>query len=312
MTALPPAPAPAAAPAAEPRHRLDPPRHLTPDPRRDRPWRTASVLLGSLIVLLVLVLLAASVLIPWYLDRNMTTVASTQELGSPTALSLEADVGDVTVVREADAQQVTLSLVESGATTPPPAGETVLARFTDSGTAQHPAISVRQPSGGNPVPWLDDTRDLLLVVPEDFDLDLDIQLDYGDVEAQGSFSALDVQADTGAVDLQDLTVNGPLTVATDFGDVSVDLAAPVTSGVDITSDTGEVDLGLAPDAAGDVRIAADLGSVTVRAPGTARRTVDAVTDLGETRVDPLITGADGDIVGHIAVESSSGDVIVTR
>ena len=193
MTALPPAPAPAAAPAAEPRHRLDPPRHLTPDPRRDRPWRTASVLLGSLIVLLVLVLLAASVLIPWYLDRNMTTVASTQELGNPTALSLEADLGDVTVVREADAQQVTLSLVESGATTPPPAGETVLARFTDSGTAQHPAISVRQPSGGNPVPWLDDTRDLLLVVPEGLDLDLDVQLDYGDVEAQGSFSALDVQ-----------------------------------------------------------------------------------------------------------------------
>ena len=315
MTAAPHSPAPSPAPplqAPPPEPVYSPGRRLTPDPRRDRPWRMLTVLGGVLLAVVVVLSLVASTLVPWLLTKDLPMVPATQELGTPSSLTLTTDVADVTVVRDEAATQVEVSLVESGSLTPAAAGEQVRARITSEGTAQDPVLIVRQPAGGGPIPWVDETRDLLVVLPPDLAPDLDLTTDVGDVRADGAVGALRVTSSVGSVEVEDLTASGPVQVSANSGDVDLGLAAPAAQGVEVENSLGDVDVRLAPDAEGDVSVTADLGQVSVQVPGTARRTVDAQADAGEVQVDPSITGAAGESVGAITIRADLGDVAVQR
>jgi len=291
--------------------RIEPARRLDPEPSRDRPWRVLLVVLASTAVVLMLASLGAWSLFAWNHQQSFSDVAATHGVGTPQSLSLSADVADVQVVRDAAAEEVSIALVPMGSTSLPAPEETARAEVSVTGTATDREVQVRQPRY-NSLPWQNPHRDLLVVIPEDHVLALDLDADVGDVELDGEFSELVVSADVGDVELVDITAPDGIEVRAEVGQVALTTAAAVPGGITVTNSVGDVSLQLAPEATGDVEVTADIGNAEVRLPGSARWSVDATSEAGSTDVAPEIVDADGQIAGHLTVRSSVGDVDVTR
>ena len=291
--------------------RVEPARRLDPEPGRDRPWRVLLVVLASTTVVLMLASLGAWSLFAWNHQQSFSHVAATHGVGTPQSLSLSADVANVQVVRDAAAEEVSIALVPMGSTSLPAPGETARAEVSVAGTATDREVQVRQPRF-NSLPWENPHRDLLVVIPEDHVLALDLDTDVGDVELHGEFSELVVTADVGDVELVDITAPDGIQVRAEVGQVALTTAAAVPGGITVTNSVGDATVQLAPDASGDLEVTSDIGDVEVRLPGSARWSVDAASETGATDVAPEIVGADGQIAGHLTVRSSVGDVDVTR
>lgn len=307
-----PAPDPRTAPDDQRGMRLDPARRLRPDPGLDALWRVAAAIGAALIVLLLLVGLAGWSLAPRLDARTYSDVPATAHLGSPTALQIDSEVNDVRVIRSDDATEVTVSLVETGASTVPPEGTVVRAELAVETDGTSKSVTVREPLRDSALPWERQNHDLLVVVPAALAPALTLTADVGDIDLTGDFSSITVEAGLGEVTLEEVTAPDGLGIRADVGGIDVSLAGPVPGGIDLSTSVGDVTLRLAPDAEGDADITAETGDVTVQVPGSARRQVEATAEVGETRIDSRITGASGDIVGTLRVSAAVGDVNVTR
>lgn len=299
-------PRPAAEPLFLPAHRL-PPRPLA-----DRRMRRATTVVGASMVLLVVLALALASTATWYAGRGFGDVPATTGLGAPAALSLEVDAGDVRVLPSSDVDELTLALVEPGATTPPAADEQVPARVSRSVASDRARVAVEQPTRSFDPPWSDGTRDVLLLVPTDLELDLDVRTSTGDVLVDGEFTALRAHSDVGDLRLGPLAAPGGVHASTSAGDISLELASPAPTAVDVSASTGDVDLHLPTDAGGRVTVTADLGDIEVAAPGTGRWRVRAESELGEVRTDPGLEADSEEAVGTLTVTSDLGSIRISR
>lgn len=314
MTAPAHAPAPAPSPAAGDRGPLpvDPARRLPPSPRRDRTWRMVLTALGALMMALILAAMVTTSVVGWVLNRGFTEIPATTALGAPSSLTLTTDVADIRVVHSDQASEVSVSLVPFGATTLPPDDARARAQVDVDGGDDSPSVDVRQPRSDGPVPWVSETQDLLVVVPEGHGIDLDLSSSIGDIRAQGDFTALSATSNVGEILLTAVSAPRGIEATSDVGGVQLDLADPVPGGVEVTSSVGDVAVRLAPHATGDLTVTTDLGGATVEAPGTGRWSVDATSEMGDVRIDADLREAEGPISGRMTVRASVGDVTITR
>jgi hypothetical protein len=307
-----PAPAPAPAPPERPAPRYDPPRRLEPSPERDRPWRRGIVLAGGAVMLLVLLALAAATTATWWNGRHFAEIPATTGLGTPSALHLTSTLGDVRVQMSPDVEEITLSLVSPGTTVPAPDGEQVRARLERSDDAGASTLRVSQPENYSTWPGTSGTRDVLLLIPTDHELDLDLDSEVGDVTAEGAFGSLDVQADVGDVHLGPVSAPQGLGVLTDVGDIEAELEAPGPAAVDLCSSLGNITLQLPADASGPVGAETELGDVDVAVAGTSTWRIETSAGLGEVSVDPGLRGDDAEAAGTLTLASETGDITLTR
>jgi len=297
-------------PSAEPL--LVPARRLEPSPGRDRPWRLLTTLIGTVLVGLVILALAASSTATWLAGRGYSDVPAVTALGSPTSLDLTSSVGTVRVIPSSDVDELTLALVAPGSTSLPDDGATARARVTENSTALGTTVDVRQPERSFGPPWAVQTQDVLLLVPSGLELDLTVSAEVGDLLIDGDYAAVEAHSGVGDLRMAALTAPGGLSATADVGDVDIELGAPAPESVDITTSVGEVDLTLPTEASGQVEITTEIGSVRVAAPGTARWRVDATSDLGEVSTDPGLSAGVDAPAGTLTVTSEFGDIEITR
>lgn len=294
---------------------LEPGRRLSPSPRSDGPWRLLLTLLGGGVVVLLLLAMGTVSMSSWLAARSYTVVPATTELGTPDSLGLTSDLGDIHVEHSDQVDQVTLALVENGKTELPAEGEEARARIDLRGDAESSLVDVDQPDGPSAIPWEDQYRNLVLLIPAGHDLTLEITSRTGDVDTDGAYSALSVATETGNVHLDSVSAPGGLTVTSDVGDVEVEVAAPMPEAVEVTTSVGNVDLLLPEDAGGDVTARSEVGDIDVTAPGATQWSVTARTAIGEQSVDSSLT-ADAstteDSVGRLTAISEMGNVTISR
>lgn len=294
---------------------LEPGRRLSPSPGSDRPWRLLLTLLGAGVVVLLLLAMGTLSMSGWLAARSYTVVPATTELGTPDSLGLTSDLGDIHVEHSDQVDQVTLALVENGRTELPAEGDEARARIDLRGDAESSLVDVDQPDGPSAIPWEDQHRNLVLLIPAGHDLTLEITSSVGDVDADGAFSALSVAADVGDVQLDSVSAPGGLTVTSDVGDVEVEVAAPTPDAVEVTTSVGNIDLLLPEDAGGDVTARSDMGDIDVTAPGVTQWSITARTAIGEQNVDSSLTADDStteDSVGRLTAISEMGNVTISR
>lgn len=279
-------------PPSAPGPLLVPGRRLTPSPAGDHHLRRATTLVGAAIVLLVVLGLALLSTATWLAGRGFTSVPATTGLGSPSSLTLTSGTGTVRVLPSGAVDEVTLALVAPGSTTLPATDAQVPAQVTRSSRAEGTTVEVRQPARSFGSPWSNGTQDVLLLVPTDLELALEVHAHVDDVLVDGEFTALEVNADIGNIDLE--------------------LGSPAPAAVDLTAAIGDVDVLLPTDAGGRVSIATDLGDIQVAAPGTARWEVQADSELGEVSTEPSLTDGTGETVGTLTATTDLGNIDITR
>lgn len=290
----------------------EPARRLSPTPQGNRTVRAVITLLGAAVLLFVVLGLAAVSVSSWLSARGFSDIPATTELGTPTSLALSTDVGEVRVLHSTEVDQVTLALVENGSTALPAAGSQVRAYIEERGDAGESEVEVRQPSGPTVVPWEEERHELLLLIPDDLDLALEVSSDVGDLTIDGEFTSLSAQSDVGAVRLNSITAPGGLTVDSNLGEVEIELEGPAPDFVEVTTSLGTVDLLLPMDASGDVSVSSEMGNIEITAPGSSRWIIDADSDLGERTVDPNLSNSAGEPVGTLTAFSELGDVTISR
>jgi hypothetical protein len=101
--------------------------------------------------------------------------------------------------------------------------------------------------------------DLRITVPRRTDLDLD--LDIGDVEIVGVEGAMDIRADVGRVELEEVVARDSLRVRTNVARIR--FRGPLTEGVryDMRSDVGDIALTLPADSSFEIEAESNVGDV---------------------------------------------------
>lgn len=323
-TAIPPAPQqppPQRPPSAQqpppPRDPLiEPGRRLSPSRGRDRPWRLLVTLVGGATVLLVVLALAALSTATWLTGRGYTEIPAITQLGSPSSLSLTSRTGTVRVLPSNEVDELTLGLVEPGATTLPDPAAQVRARVTADTASDSASVDVRQPDLSFDPPWADSPQDVLLLVPAGLDLALEVSTDAGDVHIDGDYTAVEARSDVGNIRLGPVTAPQGVTASAEVGNIDIELGSPAPAAVDLSATVGDVDLLLPTDAGGRVSVTTELGDIEVAAPGTARWSVEASSEYGAVQQDPGLTEgsaeAEDDAAGILTVSSELGTIVLTR
>lgn len=298
--------------APAPRVRTEPAHRLSPSPRGGRGWRITVTLIASLVVGLLLLGLAGMSLTSWAINRGYQDVPATYELGTPDSITLTSHVAEVTVMPSSEVDQVTVALVDPGATALPPDSATARAQVSIEEGATGIVLDVRQPGVNRFAGLLEEHRDVLLVVPTRHTMALDITSNVGGIDASGEFTSLTVRSDVGDIRLRGVSAPEGLTATGGVGGIDVATDGSIPAGITLTSDMGDVSLALPTDAGGEVTITSDVGEVDVTAPGEARRTVVATSEVGTVTVDPQVADAAGESVGTLTVTTSVGDIRVSR
>ena len=306
MTTSPmPAPPPPSRPLIVPAHRV------APSPTADRRLRRVTTWVGAVIVLVVVLGLAALTTATWLAGRGYSPTPAVTGLGRPPALTLTSTVGDVRVLTSPDVEELTLALVAPGAGSPPSGDPAVPATLTRTQDAEGTTVAVRQPSRTLGPPWGDGARDVLVLVPTDLELALEVSTDVGDVVVEAAVTSLVAHSEVGDLALGPLSVPGGVRASSAYGDIELALVGGDVA-VDLTAETGDVALTLPEGAGGRVSIAAALGDVRVAAPGTARWTVRADSALGDVRIAAGVEAPAEDAAGTMTVEAELGTVSIAR
>lgn len=301
-------PVPPSAPAPV----IIPGRRLPPSPGGDRRLRRATTLVGAVIVLLVVLGLALLSTATWFAGRSFTAVPAISQLGSPAAVTLNSGAGTVRVLPSGEVDELTLALVSPGATTLPAPDARVPARITPTAGADRTTVDVQQPTRSFSPPWSDETRDVLLLVPTDLELALEVRAEVGDVLVDGDLTSLDAHTDAGDLRLGPLSAPDGVSATTEVGSIDLELDSPAPATVHLTAAVGDVDLLLPTDAGGEVSIITDLGDVDVSAPGTAGWRVQADSELGEVHTAAGLADGAGEATGTLTVTSELGNIDITR
>ena len=299
-------------PPSAPGPLIVPARSLTPSPGRDRVLRGVTTAVGAATVLLVILTLALLTTATWLAGRGFADVPATTGLGSPDSLSLTSGSGSVRVLPSADVDELTIALVEPGETALPAADARATARVTESARNGAASVQIQQPARSFGPFWSDGRKDVLVLVPSELELDLDVRTDVGDVQVDGEYTALEAHSDAGDLRLGPITAPDGVSASSEVGSVDIELASPAPTTVDVSASVGDVDLMLPTDAAGRITITADIGDVEVAVPGIARWEVRAESELGDVSTAPGIDGGGADAAGTLTVTSDIGSIRITR
>lgn len=272
-----------------PTKRMVPATPLPEAPGTERVLRTVLVVVAVLTLVVSAGLLAIGSVFSVINRADYSQIPATQELGTPSQLSLSAPAADVAVVTDPSADQVSVSLVESGEVAATQ-DETAFARISRHGDR----VRVEQPVMDGPFPFMhDDHRDVVLTVPSELAPSFSLHLDTAASNTEftgGQFRDLTVDTGAGDVDLQDLTVGGDLKVNTGAGNVSVALS-PEASPSSVTLQSGVGDL--------DLQVPEGM-TFHVHSP-----------DSGVGQVD-IAPGIDSDSGPDLNIRTSTGDVDVSH
>ncbi|MDO5661743.1 MAG: DUF4097 family beta strand repeat-containing protein [Brachybacterium sp.] len=273
---------------------LHPPRRASGTPSGDRAIRLSLILIAGLVLTLGLTGLLLASLAAAAQERGFPPASPIAEVGSPTALRVDSDAGDLVVLRSEEAQEIQVAVVEAGSRSVPAADDVRRARITVEERAESTEVTVRQPGFLGPVSRTAPS-DVLIVIPADLapQLDLELASSVGDVEADGAFAGLEVTSQIGDVRLRDL----------DLGDEGT---------LRVRSEVGDTDVALDPDAtAPAVTLVSDVGDIHFRAPGAEQRfEISASSDVGSVQQDRELEGSAD--AAPLEVRSSVGDVRLTR
>lgn len=264
-----------------------PPHVLAPSPRSERAWRASMIVLAAVLVLLLTGLLAAQSTWSWWVHRGYSPTAAQIALPGASSVSVRTTVGDVEVVL-GDVAEPTVGLVDDGSQLLPGPDATALARVTVEGPASSPTVTVEQPGMAGPVPWQDEHKQVLLVIPA------------------GGLSSVDLSTEVG-----DVSVTGPVgrvSVGTGTGDVQV-LEVPADAAVSATTGVGAIDVQVdAVGPASDLDLSSEVGDIAVLVPSGGGWVVQGSAETGDVHLDPGVeTGGTG---ARIRAQSGVGDVSV--
>lgn len=299
-------------PPSVPGPMIVPARSLGPVPGRDRLLRGVTTAVGAATVILVVLTLTLLTTATWLAGRGFGEVPTITSLGSPGALTLTSGAGAVRVLPSGDVDQLTLALVEPGSTALPGPDEKAAARISQSTRNGATAVQVQQPARSFGPFWSDGRRDVLVLVPTDLELDLEVRTDVGDVHVDGEFSSLEAHSDAGDLRLGPVTAPGGVSASTDVGAVDIEVGSPAPAAIDVSASVGDVDLLMPTDAAGRVTITSEVGDVEVALPGVSRWQVRARSELGDVDTAPGIVEPDADTAGTLSVTSEIGNIRITR
>ncbi len=191
------------------------------------------------------------------------------------SLRIENQVGDVRVVADPTASEVTMELTLIGKGSTQARAEEALAEITyavqdpagDTGvtaTAKHPT------NGGG---WHGKQWEVRWVVTAPPGVKIEISDDVGDVTVVGFERGASVSTDVG--DVRVMGVLGGVTVKTDVGDALVNAAGPV----EVVTQVGDVNLELIGESA-SIRAESDVGDVHVVVPTAWSGSVSGGSDVG--------------------------------
>lgn len=257
-----------------------------------RTWRIVLILLAGAMVGVLLALAAISSALAAREDARFDLIPAGQELGRPTELELDVEIGSIAVRVSPEARAITLRM------TPADGGDRVRARLdvlSPTGSVSR-KVHLAVPRISGPAGWAQDRIDQVeLIIPEDLagELVLSARTGLGDVTGSGGFAELSAGTSLGDVTLRDVSASGALAASTELGDVS---------------------LALVPDAAPrTVRATSSLGDVLVRVPGQRTYQVAASSvDGTEAVVTAGIRAPAGQEAPGLTASTQLGTVLVTR
>lgn len=265
-----------------------PPHVLTPTRRSARAWRATMIVLATLVVLVLTGLMAAQTTWSWWVMRGYSQTSAQVALPGASAVSIRSGVGDIEVI-VGDVSEPTLALVDEGSLLLPGDGATALARISVEGPASSPAVTVEQPATSGPVPWEDEHKKILLVVPRSGLSTTELSTDVGSVSVTGPVGVVEARTGTGDVQVLGAPADARVTASTGVGDIDVQ--------VDAVGPSSDLDL------------STDVGDISVLVPPGGGWVVDADSDTGDIFLEPgLETGGLG---AGIRARTSVGDISLT-
>lgn len=241
------------------------------------PNRTVWIVLVALAILACccMVLLSGSILLgrlgQWASENwsglDLGTVPATRSFSqsfsvdTPAALVVDVDAGSVIIgPGQAGTVEVSAEIRAYGSSSA--AAEEAVQRVRFSAVQSGSTVTVR--SG-----WIDTTNwrgrsptvTVHIAVPERTDVQVDI--DAGDVRLSGVEGNVDIQADVGRVEVEDVQVPETLEVETNVAEINFRGALTTGSTYRLTSDVGAVRMVLPADSAFAIDASSDVGAVTV-------------------------------------------------
>src|SRR5690606_490293 len=151
-----------------------------------------------------------------------------------------------------------------------------------------PTVTVAQPEMAGPIPWQDEHKQVLLVVPA------------------GGLSSVDVS--TGVGDVSVTGAAGRVAASSGTGDVQVP-GVPADVGVTASSGVGQIDVQV--DAVGpesDLELDSDLGDISVLVPAGGGWVVQASSEAGDVHLAPGVET--GSLGARIQARTGVGDVSI--
>jgi len=210
-------------------------------------------------------------------QRSQTLTAAAES-----SFRIENSVGDIKVVSDPGATNVTMELTFIGKGSTQQKADEALSEITlnindpegDTGvtaTARHPSHSgwsgkqwqVRWVVTAPPSVRIDINDDVGDITVVGFDRGVKVSTDVGDVRISGVMGGVTVRTDVGnAV----INAQGPADISTDVGNVRIELLAD-SQPVKVSTDVGNVHIVVPPSWAGTVKGSADVGSVNSAVAG---------------------------------------------
>lgn len=246
--------------------------------------------------------------------QDMKYSAAKQEsLVAPAESSfrLTNTVGDITVVADPSATQVTCRIDRVGKGTTQAKAEQALSEISivldDSPGDSGVTLAAKHPSGGGMSGRQWEVRWTITAPPG---TRIIVAGEVGDVRVRGFTAGAHVSTDVGDVDVAD--VSGGVKVTTDVGDITIAAGGPIEA----TGNVGDVTLSAAPGEASPIKVTTDVGDVTVRLPASWGGSARATADVGSVDSDfpgvsgPKASGSGRSISGRIGNGAEGPELVV--
>lgn len=214
-----------------------------------------------------------------------------------TRLAIQNIVGDVTVVADAQAKEITAEVKKKTKADSQSAAEKALSDITVSlvemeGRAGSILASASHPDGSQRRQYSVEWR---ITAPPD--LALAIAVDVGDISFSGFTAGAEVRSDVGDIDISNLA--GGLDVKAQVGDIT---AKGITGGLTARTDVGEI----VAEAQGTVECRTNVGDLSLVVLAGSNGPVTGITDVGELRVT-----LPADTRGSLSAITDTGDLSVS-
>ncbi|HLO98228.1 MAG TPA: hypothetical protein VK171_06510 [Fimbriimonas sp.] len=149
-------------------------------------------------------------------------------------------------------------------------------------------------------PNIREIEDVKLTLEVPNDLNVEVDLDAGDVTMSGSSSVLDIQVDAGTVDLQKMTITDKLASHISAGQTTIDLNSVPKLGCKVTTDVGQIVFNSGGGA--DINASVALGNISA---ASAKR--EDRDDMGDEQQIKLKSGGPA-----VTLRVETGSIVIGK